>query len=82
MDNDDLLFLRFFFFFSVSFILTSCGVSSLQIKNVTLEILNVVRETKNDDLTNTLQKIISVYQEELADLAVDMCQHLVRILLE
>ncbi|XKL59631.1 hypothetical protein PGB90_000647 [Kerria lacca] len=47
-----------------------------QIKNVTLEILNVIRETKNDDLTNTLQKIISVYQEELSDLAVEMCQHL------
>lgn len=49
----------------------------VQIKNVTLEVLNVIRETKNDDLTNTLQKIISVYQEDLADLAVEMCNHLV-----
>lgn len=47
-----------------------------QIKNVTLEVLKVVRETKNDDLTNTLQKVISVYQDELADLAVEMCQHI------
>lgn len=48
-------------------------------KNVTLEVLNVIRETKNDDLTNTLQKIITVYQEELAELAVEMCQHLVNL---
>lgn len=48
-----------------------------QVKNVTLEVLNVIRETKNDDLTNTLQKIITVYQDELAELAVEMCQHLV-----
>lgn len=49
----------------------------LQIKSVTLEVLNVIRETKNDDLTNTLQKIISVYQDDLADMAVEMCTHLV-----
>lgn len=48
-----------------------------QIKNVTLEVLKIIRETKNDDLTNTLQKIIGVYRNELAPLAVDMCQNLV-----
>lgn len=42
------------------------------------ELLHVVRETENDDLTNVIQKMICEYSQEVATIAVDMTQHLVR----
>lgn len=42
------------------------------------ELLLVVRETENDDLTNVIQKLICEYSQEVATIAVEMTQHLVR----
>lgn len=42
------------------------------------ELLHIVRETENDDLTNIIQKMIYEYSQEVATIAVDMTQHLVR----
>lgn len=41
------------------------------------ELLLVVRETENDDLTNVIQKLICEYSQEVATIAVEMTQHLV-----
>lgn len=41
------------------------------------ELLHVVRETENDDLTNVIQKMICEYNQEVAVIAVDMTQNLV-----
>ena len=48
-----------------------------QIREITLELLKIIRETENDDLTTVMQKIVSTYTEQLVPLAVDICQHLV-----
>uniref|UniRef100_A0A1B6E1F9 Importin N-terminal domain-containing protein n=1 Tax=Clastoptera arizonana TaxID=38151 RepID=A0A1B6E1F9_9HEMI len=47
-----------------------------QIKEITLELLGIIRETENDDLTNVMQKIVCTYNEQLMPIAVEMCQHL------
>lgn len=46
------------------------------IKPIALELLNIIRETENDDLTNVMQKIVCTYTEQLAPIAVEMTQHL------
>jgi len=48
-----------------------------QIREVTLELLKIIRETENDDLTSVMQKIVCTYTEQLVPVAVDICQHLV-----
>jgi hypothetical protein len=48
-----------------------------QIREITLELLNIIRETENDDLTSVMQKIVCTYTEQLVPVAVDICQHLV-----
>lgn len=48
------------------------------IKQITLELLNIIRETENDDLANVMQKIVCTYSEQLMPIAVEICQHLVR----
>ncbi|XP_069686580.1 importin-7 isoform X4 [Periplaneta americana] len=47
-----------------------------QIKQITLELLTIIRETENDDLTSVMQKIVCTYTEQLMPIAVEMCQHL------
>lgn len=47
-----------------------------QIKQIALELLNIIRETENDDLTTVMQKIVCIYTEQLMSLSVDICQHL------
>ena len=44
-----------------------------------LELLKVIRETENDDLTGVMQKLISTYgdQEQVASIAVDIARDLV-----
>lgn len=49
-----------------------------QIKEITMQLLTVIRETENDDLTNVLQKIVCTYSEQLLPIAVDICQHLAK----
>uniref|UniRef100_A0A669B6W5 Importin 8 n=1 Tax=Oreochromis niloticus TaxID=8128 RepID=A0A669B6W5_ORENI len=46
------------------------------IRQVMQELLHVVRETENDDLTNVIQKMICEYNQEVAVIAVDMTQNL------
>ncbi|OXU20007.1 hypothetical protein TSAR_005120 [Trichomalopsis sarcophagae] len=46
------------------------------IKQITLELLNIIRLTENDDLTNVMQKIVCTYPEQLMPIAVEMCEHL------
>lgn len=48
------------------------------VRPVMQELLHIVRETENDDLTNVIQKMICEYSQEVATIAVDMTQHLVR----
>ncbi|CAB0029281.1 unnamed protein product [Trichogramma brassicae] len=46
------------------------------IKQITLELLNIIRLTENDDLTTVMQKIVCTYPQQLTPIAVEMCQHL------
>ncbi|XP_046627722.1 importin-7 [Neodiprion virginianus] len=46
------------------------------IKQITLELLTIIRETENDDLTSVMQKIVYTYTEQLMPIAVEICQHL------
>jgi len=47
-----------------------------QIKNITLELLKIIRETENEDLTNVLQKIVCSFTDQVSPIAVEICQHL------
>ncbi|XP_061617784.1 importin-8 isoform X1 [Phyllopteryx taeniolatus] len=49
------------------------------IRPVMQQLLHVVKETENDDLTNVIQKMICEYNEEVAAIAVDMTQNLAEI---
>ena len=48
-----------------------------QIREITIELLNIIRDTENDDLTSVMQKIVCTYTEQLTPVAKDMCKHLV-----
>ncbi|XP_049829348.1 importin-7 isoform X1 [Schistocerca gregaria] len=47
-----------------------------QIKQITLELLRIIRETENDDLTSVMQKVVCTFTEQLMPIAVEICQHL------
>lgn len=49
------------------------------IRSVMQELLHVVKETENDDLTNVIQKLICEYNQEVAAIAVDMTRNLAEI---
>ncbi|XP_072309448.1 importin-8 isoform X2 [Eucyclogobius newberryi] len=49
------------------------------IRPVMQELLHVVRETENDDLTNVIQKLICEYNQEVAAIAVEMTRNLAEI---
>uniref|UniRef100_A0A671WJ53 Importin 8 n=1 Tax=Sparus aurata TaxID=8175 RepID=A0A671WJ53_SPAAU len=49
------------------------------IRPIMQELLHVVKETENDDLTNVIQKMICEYNQEVAAIAVDMTQNLAEI---
>ena len=48
-----------------------------QIKEITPEVLKIIRETESDDLTRVMQMIVCTYMEQLVPVAVIICQHLV-----
>lgn len=48
-----------------------------EIKPITMELLQIIRDTENDDLMSVMQKIVCTYHEQLMPIAVDICQHLV-----
>ena len=41
------------------------------------ELLVVIKETENDDLTNVMQELIETYADQIGDVAVNLCQELV-----
>uniref|UniRef100_A0A2M3Z362 Putative nuclear transport receptor ranbp7/ranbp8 importin beta superfamily n=1 Tax=Anopheles braziliensis TaxID=58242 RepID=A0A2M3Z362_9DIPT len=47
-----------------------------QIKEITMEVLKIIRETENEELTTVLQKIVCTYSDQLPPIAVEICQHL------
>lgn len=47
-----------------------------KVKDITLELLNILRETENDNVVNVLQKIVPLYTEQLMPMAVNICEHL------
>ncbi|CAL8324132.1 unnamed protein product [Lota lota] len=49
------------------------------VRPVMQELLHIVKETENDDLTNVIQKMICEYNQEVAAIAVDMTQNLAEI---
>ncbi|CAF96737.1 unnamed protein product, partial [Tetraodon nigroviridis] len=49
------------------------------IRLIMQELLHVMKETENDDLTNVIQKMICEYNQEVAAIAVDMTQNLAEI---
>lgn len=65
----------------ISFFFVSARVAKLyirpHIRPVMQQLLHVVKETENDDLTNVIQKMICEYNEEVAVIAVDMTRNLV-----
>ncbi|KAK7098741.1 importin-7-like [Littorina saxatilis] len=46
------------------------------VSEVMFELLNVIRETENDDLTGVMQRLVCTYVEEVTPLAVNMTSHL------
>ncbi|XP_049819869.1 importin-7 isoform X2 [Aethina tumida] len=47
-----------------------------QVKEVALELLTIIRETENEDVTGVMQKLVCVFTQQLAPIAVEICQHL------
>lgn len=47
------------------------------VRSIMQELLHVIKETENDDLTSVIQKMICEYNQEVAMIAVDMTQNLV-----
>lgn len=48
------------------------------VKQVVLTLLDIIRETENDDLTTVLQKIVCTYVDEVMPIAVEMTDHLAK----
>lgn len=47
------------------------------VKTVIIELLSLIRDTENDDLTGTMQRLVCTYVEEVTPIAVEMMSHLV-----
>jgi importin-7 len=43
---------------------------------IAFEMLNIIRETENEDLTSTMQKMVCFYPDQLMPIAFEMTQHL------
>ena len=46
------------------------------IQPIILKMLNLIRDTENDDVSNVIQRLIYVYEEEISTFAVDIMKHL------
>ncbi|XP_050524127.1 importin-7 [Daktulosphaira vitifoliae] len=53
-----------------------------KIKEIVLELLNVLKETENDDITGVIQKTIAIYSDKLGPIMMEICQNLVKTLLQ
>lgn len=47
-----------------------------QVKAVTTELLQLIRQTENDNIANVLQKIVPLYTEQLMPMAYEIMEHL------
>ncbi|CAH2035753.1 unnamed protein product, partial [Iphiclides podalirius] len=52
------------------------GYIEPQVKAITTELLEVIRETENDNIANVLQKIVPLYTEQLMPMAFEITDHL------
>ena len=50
------------------------------IQQIIIKMLNLIRDTENDDVSNVIQRLIYVYEDDISTFAVEIMQHLVRIL--
>jgi len=46
------------------------------IRQIILKMLNLIRDTENDDVSNVIQRLIYVYEDEISSFAVEIMQHL------
>lgn len=46
------------------------------IQKVIVDLLSLIRETENDDLTGVLQKVVCIYSDDITPLAVEITTHL------
>ena len=46
------------------------------------DLLNLIRDTENDDLTSVLQRFVTEYSDDIAPLAIEITTHLVCLVLE
>ncbi|RWS31257.1 Importin-7-like protein [Leptotrombidium deliense] len=46
------------------------------VTQIAMELLTIIRDTENEDLTNVMQKLVCLYPEHLTGIAVEMTQHL------
>ncbi|XP_060875593.1 importin-7 isoform X2 [Metopolophium dirhodum] len=53
-----------------------------RIKEITLELLKVLQQTENDDITSVVQKVIATYFDTLAPIMYDICQNLATTFLQ
>ena len=49
------------------------------IQQLMIKMLNLIRDTENDDVSNVIQRLIYVYEDEISLFAVEIMQHLVNI---
>lgn len=47
-----------------------------QVKHIALELLAIIRETENEDVTSVMQKVVCTFTTQLTPMAVEICQHL------
>ncbi|XP_065333420.1 importin-7 [Cloeon dipterum] len=53
-----------------------------QIRNIVLEMLNIIRETESDEVATSLQKLVCAYTDLLAPIAVDITKHVAGTLIQ
>lgn len=46
------------------------------IREIMLKMLNLIRDTENDDVSNVIQRLIYVYEDEISSFAVEIMTHL------
>jgi hypothetical protein len=49
---------------------------SPHIQPIMIKMLNLIRDTENDDISNVIQRLIYVYEDEMSAFAVEIMQHL------
>jgi hypothetical protein len=48
------------------------------IRQIMLKMLDLIRDTENDDVSNAIQNLIYVFEDEISTFAIEITQHLVR----